>query len=268
MRICGVIGDDPQARSTLAERLVQHFGRSGPVAHVTRSAAGRSPASTGPGASTTLELGAEGRWSASGTGASLDALIADLSPDHDTVVLEGFQDADVPQVVLGEVEHDGQLLLDVDAGADVDPTVVADALEETEPFETLESLVAAVKRTEDADRGGAIATFTGRVRERDHEADAPTTHLEFEKYEGIAEERLAALEDDLEAREGVYAVRLHHRTGAIEAGEDIVFVVVLAGHRDEAFRTARDGIDRLKEEVPIFKKEITAEETFWVHDRQ
>jgi molybdopterin synthase catalytic subunit len=53
----------------------------------------------------------------------------------------------------------------------------------------------------------------------------------------------------------------------IEAGEDIVFVVVLAGHRGEAFRTVKDGIDRLKESVPIFKKEATESETFWVHRR-
>jgi molybdopterin synthase catalytic subunit len=53
----------------------------------------------------------------------------------------------------------------------------------------------------------------------------------------------------------------------IEAGEDIVFVVVLAGHRREAFRAVEDGIDRLKDEVPIFKKEATESETFWVHRR-
>jgi molybdopterin synthase catalytic subunit len=62
-------------------------------------------------------------------------------------------------------------------------------------------------------------------------------------------------------------VLLHHRTGVVEAGEDIVFVVVLAGHRREAFRTVEDGIDRLKDEVPLFKKEVTVEETFWRHDR-
>jgi molybdopterin synthase catalytic subunit len=54
----------------------------------------------------------------------------------------------------------------------------------------------------------------------------------------------------------------------IEAGEDIVFVVVLAGHRREAFRAVEDGIDRLKDEVPIFKKEATEAEEFWVHQRE
>jgi molybdopterin synthase catalytic subunit len=44
-------------------------------------------------------------------------------------------------------------------------------------------------------------------------------------------------------------------------------VVVLAGHRGEAFRTVEDGIDRLKDEVPLFKKEVTVEEEFWRHER-
>jgi molybdopterin synthase catalytic subunit len=60
---------------------------------------------------------------------------------------------------------------------------------------------------------------------------------------------------------------MHHRTGVIREGEDIVFVVVLAGHREEAFRTVEDGINRLKDEVPIFKKESTTEEEFWIHEQ-
>jgi len=60
---------------------------------------------------------------------------------------------------------------------------------------------------------------------------------------------------------------MHHRTGVIDYGDDIVFVVVLAGHREEAFRAVEDGINRLKAEVPIFKKEVTDAEEFWVHER-
>ncbi len=78
---------------------------------------------------------------------------------------------------------------------------------------------------------------------------------------------MAALETDLETRDGVFEVELYHRTGIVEDGEDIVFVVVLAGHREEAFRTVEDGINRLKDEVPLFKKEVTVEDEFWVHDR-
>jgi molybdopterin synthase catalytic subunit len=129
------------------------------------------------------------------------------------------------------------------------------------------SLVAAAKASPGADRSGAIATFTGRVRARDDPDDVETTHLEFEKYDTVADDRLETLRAELTARDGVFDVRLHHRTGVLESGEDIVFVVVLAGHRTEAFRTVEDGINRLKDEVPIFKKEVTVEDTFWRHER-
>ena len=66
----------------------------------------------------------------------------------------------------------------------------------------------------------------------------------------------------------MFEVLLHHRVGRMNDGEDIVFVVVLAGHRKEAFRTVEDGIDRLKDEVPIFKKETTTDEEFWLHETE
>ena len=148
-----------------------------------------------------------------------------------------------------------------------DDSTTPDAVEALEPYETLGSLVAEVKRSPDARYAGAIATFTGRVRQQEDADDDPTEYLEFEKYESVADERMATIREELEARDGVHGVRMHHRTGLVESGEDIVFVVVLAGHRREAFRTVEDGIDRLKDEVPLFKKEVTVEDEFWRHER-
>ena len=105
------------------------------------------------------------------------------------------------------------------------------------------------------------------MRAKDDPDDSRTEFLEFEKYEGVADERLETIESELTAREGVLAVELHHRTCVVMDGEDIVFVVVLAGHREEAFRTVEDGINRLKDEVPLFKKEVTVDDEFWVHEQ-
>ena len=149
----------------------------------------------------------------------------------------------------------------------IDLDEVRDTLEATEPVETIESLVERAKSSPRAPESGAIATFTGRVRAQEDVNDTPTEYLKFEKYEGVAGQRMAAISTELEERDGVHEVLMHHRSGRIEYGEDIVFVVVLAGHRGEAFRTVEDGIDRLKAEVPIFKKEVTVDEQFWVHDR-
>jgi molybdopterin synthase catalytic subunit len=216
-------------------------------------------------AATTYAIG-DG-WSAAGDDLDLADALDRLGPDHDYGIAVGFPDARLPQVALGDASP-GETLLAADAAADIDVEDLVASIGALEPRETLESLVAAVKRSPRADRAGAIATFTGRVRAKDDPDDAPTQYLEFEKYEGVAERRMATIESELEDREGVLDVRLHHHTGVVRDGEDIVFVVVLAGHRREAFRAVEDGIDRLKEEVPLFKKEVTAEETFWVHERE
>jgi molybdopterin synthase catalytic subunit len=177
----------------------------------------------------------------------------------------------VPAVLLGPDPDPesvpGPVLATAGGPDEVDLDALVDNLDGAEPWITRETLVERVEASADADRSGAIATFTGRVRARDAPDDDRTTHLAFEKYDGVAAERMDAIADELAERDGVFDVRMHHRTGVIEAGEDIVFVVVLAGHRREAFRTVEDGIDRLKDEVPIFKKEATESETFWVHRR-
>ncbi|MFB6282699.1 MAG: molybdopterin synthase [Halobacteria archaeon] len=133
--------------------------------------------------------------------------------------------------------------------------------------ETLESLVERVKSHPDSDRSGAISTFTGRVRVKDSDDDVETTELEFDRYEGLAEEKAREISRELEDRDGVFRVLMHHKVGEVEAEEDIVHVVVLAGHRREAFDTVEDGINRLKDRVPIFKKEVTTQGEVWDHEK-
>ena len=267
MKVLGIAADEQTAG--LVDRLVDRLGDRGRVATVTDRNAGRRPdggALAARAAAVAYELGEDG-WTASGSDRTLAETLDDLAPAYDYAIVDGFPEADVPRVVVGDRDARGTALYEAESVDAVDVGAVVDALESAEPYVTLESLVARAKRSPEAEKAGAIATFTGRVRARDDEEDDPTEYLEFEKYEGVAEERMDRLRAELESREGVYEVLVHHRTGVIEYGEDIVFVVVLAGHRGEAFRTVEDGIDRLKEEVPIFKKEVTTDEEFWVHNR-
>ncbi|MFB6143105.1 MAG: molybdopterin synthase [Halorientalis sp.] len=275
MKVLGVVGPSDAGKTTLVEALVERLtdrGRVATVKHLTHEpdvdTAGKDTARhRAAGADATYGLTEEAGWFATGDERSLDATLDDLAPDYDYAILEGFSGARVPHVVLGERDHAGEALLEASGADAVDTDAVLDALAGTKPHETLHSLVQRAKDSPEADRAGAVATFTGRVRARDGPDDDPTEYLEFEKYEGVADERMAALAADLRDREGVQEVLLHHRTGVVEAGEDIVFVVVLAGHREEAFRTVEDGIDRLKAEVPLFKKEVTVDGEFWVHER-
>ncbi|WP_458208377.1 molybdopterin synthase [Haladaptatus sp. NG-SE-30] len=256
MKVLGIVGNESDS---VADELADRLGERGAVGTVTRGA-------PEPSDSTTIELGDDG-WLAHGTDRSLADVLDELAPDHDYALVSGFPDANLPQVAVGDTDLDREPLVHAPDTDALDIDSVVNSLGEVEPYETLESLVARVKRSPKAELSGAIATFTGRVRAKDSTDDTPTEFLEFEKYEGVAETRMDAISEELEARDGVFEVVMHHRTGLIEYGEDIVFVVVLAGHREEAFRTVEDGINRLKAEVPIFKKEVTMDEQFWVHER-
>lgn len=273
MHVLGIVGSSDAAKTQVREAFVARLAERGRVATVKRRSEISEIEAVGTdtdrhrGADAATYTLADGDWFATGRDRTLAETLDELASTYDYTVIEGFDDAAIPRVVLGDHEHRGEALSTGERAEDIDLGGVIGALESTEPYVTLDSLVRRAKDSPHADRAGAIATFTGRVREKDAPDDASTEFLEFETYEGIADERLAAIREELESREGVYEVLLHHRTGVIESGADIVFVVVLAGHRGEAFRTVEDGINRLKDEVPIFKKEVTADEEFWVHTR-
>lgn len=273
MRVLSVIGPSETGKTTLIEQLLDHLdGAVATVKHCTHpptiDTEGTDTARhRAAGAAATYGISDEQPWFATGEQRSLTDLLDALAPQYAYTLVEGFRDVPLPHVALGGATGAGKQLA---AGADyteIDPAAVRTALAETEPYVTLASLVSQVTTTADADRAGAIATFTGRVRRRDGPDDPPTEYLEFEKYEGIADDRLAELCSTLQDRSGVYNVCAHHRTGRIAAGEPIVYVVVLAGHRQEAFAAVEAGIDRLKEEVPIFKKEVTVEDEYWRHEQ-
>ncbi len=275
MQLLGVVGPSDSGKTTLVERIVDRLSERGQVATIKRMTHAPAIDTDGKdtqrhraaGAATTYGITDDDGWFATGEERTLDETLAELSTTYNYTVVEGYSEADLPQVVLGGRDHAGTAIARGEDADAIDVSAVVERIEELEPFESLESLVAEAKRAPEAERAGAIATFTGRVRAKDGDEDAPTEYLQFEKYDGVADDRMATISEELESREGVQRVLLHHRTGVIEYGKDIVFVVVLAGHREEAFRTVEDGINRLKDEVPLFKKEVTVDEEFWVHQR-
>lgn len=95
---------------------------------------------------------------------------------------------------------------------------------------------------------GAVVTFQGVTREVDR--------LDYEAYAEMAEERIAAILRECVERNGLEAAAAEHRTGAVPLGEPSVIVAVSAAHRGEAFAGAREAIDRIKAEAPIWKREV------------
>ncbi|MDD1719482.1 MAG: molybdenum cofactor biosynthesis protein MoaE [Methanoregulaceae archaeon] len=105
---------------------------------------------------------------------------------------------------------------------------------------------------------GAVVTFVGTVR--DDEVDA----IEVEVYEEVALRELEEIAGEAKDRFSLHAADVVHRSGRLRVGEKIVVIVTSAGHREEAFAGCRYIIERLKERVPIWKREIGPDGERWV----
>jgi molybdopterin synthase catalytic subunit len=111
---------------------------------------------------------------------------------------------------------------------------------------------------------GAVVVFLGTVR--DLTGDKRTVALDYEAYAGMAEKIMAEIEADTRRRWSVGDIALEHRLGRLDVGDISVAVAVSCPHRAQAFEACRHAIDRLKELVPIWKKENwTDGSTAWVH---
>ena len=137
------------------------------------------------------------------------------------------------------------LIPPVSGGADPHVAVTSDSL----------SLDALARRVRDR-RAGAVVTFQGVTRE--------VERLEYESYAEMAEERLAAIAREAVERHGLCAAAVEHRVGAVPLSEPSVCVATSAAHRGEAFAGAREIIDRVKAEAPIWKKEVEGGKERWV----
>jgi molybdopterin synthase catalytic subunit len=110
---------------------------------------------------------------------------------------------------------------------------------------------------------GGTCVFVGTVR--DHSQAGEVTGLDYEAWDELAERRMREIADEILDRWPVRKVALVHRAGRLRIGEASVVVACSAPHRAEAFEASRYGIERLKEDVPIWKKESLATgESEWV----
>lgn len=115
---------------------------------------------------------------------------------------------------------------------------------------------------------GAVVTFSGAVRGETNRDGMPpqTIELEYESYSEMAIERMGQIALEIwEKFPQVKGVAIIQRVGKLTVGDATTLVACAAGHRDQgAFEAARYGIDRLKEIVPVWKKEISQDKSVWV----
>lgn len=179
----------------------------------------------------------------------LDLELPDGARVSDALRAVGWLTDGVPVVMAVNLEYadeDTELVADdelalippVSGGA----TALIHARVTAEPL----SLDAVVERVRDP-RAGAVVTFSGVTRD--------VSQLDYEAYAEMAQRRIAAIVAEAAERHGLCAAAAEHRTGTVVRSEASVVVAASAPHRAEAFAGAREIIDRIKAEAPIWKRE-------------
>ena len=111
---------------------------------------------------------------------------------------------------------------------------------------------------------GAVCTFTGHVRE--WTKGTRTVHLEYEAYIPMAEKMLAQIGDEIAERWPGVITAIGHRIGKLEISDIAVVIVTSSPHRTDSYRANEYAVGRLKEIVPIWKKEIWEDGEEWIGD--
>jgi molybdopterin synthase catalytic subunit len=107
-------------------------------------------------------------------------------------------------------------------------------------------------------QAGAVATFVGTVRDHDPGADGEVVALDYSAHPDAAGV-LASIAADLAAREGVLGLAVSHRVGHLAVGDVAIVACVATAHRALAFEVCRDLVERVKAEVPIWKRQVLAD---------
>ena len=120
-----------------------------------------------------------------------------------------------------------------------------------------------VIRAVEAEDAGAIVHFLGVVRNNTEGREV--SYLEYEAYPPMAEKKMAEIAQEIQEKWGLDRIAMIHRVGRLEIGEVSVAVAVASPHRKEAFEACHYAMNRLKQIVPIWKREVWADgEEEWV----
>lgn len=270
MKIISVVGYKKSGKTTLLERLVialKKYGSVGTIKHLEEHTINTPDTDTWKhakaGADVVIGVTAHELVKFTCNNDLAHGLNELANAGMDFAVVEGFKQSKLPKFALGDVEALG-IIKRMEKPDSVDIEELLEIIFKQPEYHTLDSLLCKLKSSNNIEKAGAIGTFTGIVRAVTE--NTRTEFLEFESYGEMARKKMDKICEDLRQKKGIVDVLMHHRTGIIASGDDIVYIAVAAGHREELFSVLREAIERLKAQVPIWKKEHTVEGEWWVHD--
>ena len=270
MRIISVVGYKKTGKTALVEQLIKSLkdhGSVGTIKHLHDTSLNAPNTDTWKhvqaGAEITIGVTPDELVKFSHKNNLESALDELANSGMDFCIVEGFKDSSLPKIALGDVEVSNIIMrLKKPESANLDEIIKI--FMKLPEYHTLDSLIHKIKCSKDIGRAGAIGTFTGIVRAES--GDIRTEFLEFEEHSDVAQRKMNEICRELKEKEGIIEVAMHHRIGIIQQGEDIVYIVVAAGHRQQLFPVLSEAIERVKAEIPIWKKEHTLKGEWWVHD--
>ena len=124
----------------------------------------------------------------------------------------------------------------------------------------------AITESVKCDANGAVVTFLGSTR--DSTAERRVLYLEYEAYRPMADNQLARIAEEIQERWGISDVAIGHRLGRLEIGDISLVVAIASPHRKAAFEASAYAIDRIKQIVPIWKKEFFEGGEVWVGSQE
>ena len=170
--------------------------------------------------------------------------------EQDAELADGDEVALIPPVSGGAPSAAG-------AGAGAPAPVLGPFLLTTEPID-----VGAVVAAASDDEAGAVAVFLGTVRR--HSRGRTVLHLEYEGYDGMAEQLMGEIAASLAARYNLTRAAMTHRLGRVEIGEPSIVIAVSSPHRADALAACQQAIETLKATVPLWKKELYEGGEQWI----
>ncbi len=129
-------------------------------------------------------------------------------------------------------------------------------------LDPLDSLVEELKKS--SNEVGAVTVFVGIVRgTREKEK---VLRLEYEAHEALAPQTIKTIVEEQKTKHGIIDAIVEHRVGTVQVGEEVMYVLVASKHRREGRKALAELVDRIKHEVPIWKKEVTEKDAYWVEN--